>query len=47
MLGAGDAASGIRASLGETTTDDDIARAITAFRRVVQRNAPSHHFSKQ
>jgi cysteine desulfurase len=38
MLGDRDAASGIRASLGETTTDDDIARAIEAFRRVATRS---------
>lgn len=38
MLGDRDAASGIRASLGETTTDDDIARAIDAFRRVTTRS---------
>ena len=37
MLGDRDAASGIRASLGEDTTDDDIARAIDAFRRVTRR----------
>ena len=37
MLGDGDAASGIRASLGEDTTDDDVARAIEAFRRSCSR----------
>ena len=37
MLGNRDAASGIRCSLGETTTDEDIARAIEAFRRVTAR----------
>jgi len=37
MLGDRDAASGIRCSLGEDTTDDDIARAIEAFRRVTTR----------
>jgi cysteine desulfurase len=37
MLGDRDAASGIRASLGELTTDDDVARAIDAFRRVTAR----------
>jgi cysteine desulfurase len=37
MLGARDAASGLRASLGEETTDDDVARAIEAFRAVVAR----------
>jgi cysteine desulfurase len=48
MLGAADAASGIRASLGETTTGDDVARAIEAFRRVLGRSGPgSDHFSKQ
>lgn len=43
MLGARDAASGIRASLGEATTDDDVTRVIEAFRRVVTRA----HSSKQ
>jgi cysteine desulfurase len=48
MLGAADAASGIRASLGETTTGDDVVRAIEAFRRVLGRSRPgSDHFSKQ
>jgi cysteine desulfurase len=37
MLGARDAASGLRASLGEETTDDEVARAIEAFRAVVAR----------
>jgi len=37
MLGARDAASGIRASLGEETSDDDVQRAIAAFRTVVAR----------
>ena len=39
MLGDRDAASGIRCSLGETTTDEDVARAIEAFRRVTARTA--------
>jgi cysteine desulfurase len=47
MLGAEDSASGIRASLGETTTGDDVARAIDAFRRVLGRSPGSAHFSKQ
>ncbi len=47
MLGLGDAASGIRASLGETTTADDVARAVAAFRRVVERRPAGDHFSKQ
>jgi cysteine desulfurase len=38
MLGDRDAASGIRCSLGETTTDDDIARALEAFRRITLRS---------
>lgn len=38
MLGDEAAASGIRASLGEETTDDDVNRAIEAFRRVVARS---------
>jgi cysteine desulfurase len=37
MLGARDAASGIRASLGEDTTDAEVTRAIDAFRAVVTR----------
>jgi len=37
MLGDRDAASGIRCSLGETTGDDDITRALEAFRRVTLR----------
>lgn len=37
MLGDRDAASGLRSSLGEDTTDDDVALAIQAFRRVVDR----------
>ena len=37
MLGARDAASGIRASLGEETTDDDVERAVAAFGAVVAR----------
>jgi cysteine desulfurase len=37
MLGDRDAASGLRASLGDTTTDEEIARAIAAFRRVTGR----------
>jgi cysteine desulfurase len=41
MLGDRDAASGIRCSLGEDTTDDDIARAIEAFRRVTNRSRRS------
>jgi cysteine desulfurase len=41
MLGDHDAASGVRASLGEDTTDEDIARAVEAFRVVVGR----HHSS--
>ena len=47
MVGAENAASGIRASLGETTTADDVARAIDAFRRVLGRQPGSDHFSKQ
>lgn len=38
MLGDRDAASGIRCSLGETTTDEDITTAIAAFRRVTSRS---------
>jgi cysteine desulfurase len=37
MLGERDAASGIRTSLGEDTTDEDVAQAIEAFGRVVRR----------
>lgn len=37
MLGDRDAASGIRCSLGETTTDEDITTAIAAFHRVTSR----------
>jgi cysteine desulfurase len=37
MLGDSYAASGVRASLGEDTTNEDVARAIDAFRRVVAR----------
>jgi len=37
MLGAGPAASGIRASLGRATTADDVAFALEAFRRVAAR----------
>lgn len=40
MFGADDAASGIRASLGEDTTDDDVARAVEAYRRVLGRTRP-------
>ena len=41
MLGARDAASGIRASLGEDTTAEDVTRAIEAFRAVVTRGVPN------
>lgn len=41
MLGPKDAASGVRVSLGEDTTMDDVRAAIEAFRRVVQRDASS------
>lgn len=37
MLGDRDAASGLRVSLGEATTDEDVTRAIEAFRRVTKR----------
>jgi cysteine desulfurase len=37
MFGDGDAASGIRASLGEDTTDEDVQHAIDGYRRVVGR----------
>jgi cysteine desulfurase len=37
MLGDRDAASGIRTSLGEDTTDHDVAQAIDAFGSVVRR----------
>jgi len=37
MFGDGDAGSGIRASLGDETTDSDVARAIDVFRRVTAR----------
>lgn len=37
MIGAADAARGVRASLGEATGDDDITFAIDAFRRVMER----------
>ncbi len=37
MLGASRAATAIRASLGDTTTDEDVELAISAFRRVVAR----------
>jgi cysteine desulfurase len=37
MFGEAEASSGIRASLGEDTSDDDIARAVAAYRRVVTR----------
>lgn len=37
MLGPEQAPRGLRLSLGEDTTDDDVARAIAAFRRVLGR----------
>ena len=37
LLGDALAASSLRLSLGETTTDDDVDRAIAAFRRVLAR----------
>lgn len=37
MLGVADAARGVRASLGEGTSDDDVTFAIDAFRRVTER----------
>lgn len=37
MFGAAGAASGLRTSLGDATTDDDVARAMDAFRRVLTR----------
>ncbi len=37
MLGMDDAHRGVRASLGDATTDEDIARAIAAYRRVLVR----------
>jgi len=40
MLGAADAGSGVRASLGETTTEADVDYAIEAFRRVTARRRP-------
>jgi cysteine desulfurase len=40
-MGNAFATSGVRASLGEATTDEDIARAIDAYRRVVTRVAPA------
>jgi cysteine desulfurase len=39
MLGDGLASSGLRASLGEDTTDEDVARAVAGFRRVLSRTA--------
>lgn len=39
MFGDADAASGIRASLGEVTSDDDVTRAIEAYRRVIGRSS--------
>ncbi len=38
MLGAALASSSIRVSLGELTTEEEVARAITAFTRVLQRS---------
>jgi cysteine desulfurase len=40
VLGDAFAASSVRVSLGEATTDDDVARAIAAFRRVLSRSSP-------
>ena len=37
MLGDRDAASGVRTSLGEETTDAELSRAREAFRAVVSR----------
>lgn len=37
MLGEGVASCAVRASLGETTTDDDVRAAVAAFRRVLSR----------
>lgn len=37
MIGEADATSGVRCSLGELTTEEDVDRAIAAFRRVVAR----------
>lgn len=41
MLGEADAASGVRASLGDATTAADLDEAIRAFRAVVTRAAPA------
>ncbi len=41
MLGPNDAASGVRVSLGEETTMDDVRAAVEAFQRVVQREVSS------
>ncbi len=38
-MGNPHATAGVRASLGEETTDDDVARAIDAYRQVVTRIA--------
>lgn len=37
MLGSDDAARGVRVSLGDTTTDEDVVTAVQAFRAVVAR----------
>lgn len=39
MLGTERATSAVRISLGETTTDEDVVTALTAFRRVLSRRA--------
>jgi cysteine desulfurase len=41
MMGDADAASGIRASLGEDTSDEELAWALGAFRRVLTRQLPT------
>jgi cysteine desulfurase len=42
MSGPARAASSVRISLGETTTDDDVERAVEAFRVVLRRGSPRH-----
>ena len=37
ILGAESASAGVRASLGDLTTETDVDRAIDAFRRVIAR----------
>jgi cysteine sulfinate desulfinase/cysteine desulfurase-like protein len=40
MMDADQATRGVRLSLGDTTTEDDIGRAVEAFRAVLARARP-------